>query len=216
MGIFDKIGQSLSGMVGGVDKEVLQTGRPAQAELLQVVPTGTTVEIGGGLVQRVCLFTVKIAMDGVAPYQAQVKQRIPELYLARLQPGLNIIAAKVHPQDPQRIVLDFDAPPPAVRAAATGDPANSAAYVLANGDRAQAVIVASTPINRTNQEGLAIYAFTLTVIPEDGRQPYQIQVGNPVPPQALPLIYPGSKVPVRLLPSNPNAVVIDWAGAMEP
>lgn len=215
MGIFGKIGQGLSGMVGGVDKEVLQNGRPAQAEILQVVPTGTTIEVGGGLVQRVCVFTVKIAMDGVAPYQVQVKQRIPELYLARLQPGLNIIAAKVHPQDPQRVALDFDAPPPSVRSASTGDPANSAAYVLANGDRAEAVIVNNTPINRTNQEGLAIHAFTLTVIPQDGREPYQIQVGNPVPPAGLPLIFPGSKVPVRLLPSNPNAVVIDWAAAME-
>jgi hypothetical protein len=53
----------------------------------------------------------------------------------------------------------------------------------------------------------------LTISPQEG-MPYQIQVGNPVPPEALPLLYPGSKVPVKVAPGNPNAAVIDWAAAL--
>ncbi len=211
MGLFDKITKGLGGMIGSVDTEVMQIGRPAQAEILQVLPGGTTVEIGNGLTERVCAFVVKITMDDVPPYQVQLRQRIPEVYLARLQPGMGAVAAKVHPQDPQRVVLDFFAAPPPVRVARSQDPAHSAAYVLANGDRAEAVIVGSQPLNMTNADGVPLQAFVLTVIPQDGRDPYQIQVGNPAPPSALPHIYPGSRVPVRLLPDNPNSVVIDWA-----
>lgn len=214
MGLFNKLTKGISQMVGGVDTEVLQIGRPAQAEILQILPQGTTVEIGGGLVERVCIFVVKVTADDIPAYQVQVRQRIPEIYLAKFQPGLNIVAAKVHPQDPNRVVLDFNAPPPRVRAAKATDPEHSASYVLANGEPAQAVIVASQPLGRTSADGMDVYAFTLTVIPQDGRDPYQIQVGNPVPPAGLPLLFPGSRVPVRLLPSNPNAVVINWPAAL--
>jgi hypothetical protein len=37
-------------------------------------------------------------------------------------------------------------------------------------------------------------------------------VGNAVPPSALPFLFPGSRVPVRI-GSDPNAVVIDWEHA---
>ena len=214
MGLFSRISKGLSGMVGGIDAETAQIGLPAQAELLQVIPQGTTVQMGGAMVERVCEFTVRITMDDVPPYQAQVRQRIPEPYLGRLRPGaMAVVAARVHPQDPHRIALDFNAPPPQVRAARGGDPRQSAAYLLANGEPAQAVIVSAQSLSMTNPEGVPLYGFVLTVIPQDGRQPYQVQVGNPAPATALPYIFPGSRVPVRLLPDTPQAVVIDWSAA---
>ena len=36
---------------------------------------------------------------------------------------------------------------------------------------------------------------------------------KPPAPQALPLLFPGSKVPVKMLAESPNSVVIDWARA---
>jgi hypothetical protein len=45
-----------------------------------------------------------------------------------------------------------------------------------------------------------------------GRDAYQIQVGNPVPASALPFLFPGSRVPVKI-GSDANAVVIDWEHA---
>lgn len=214
MGLFSRISKGLSEMVGGVDAETMRIGRPAQAELLQVVPQSTTVQMSGRLVERVCEFVVTVTMDDTAPYQARIRQRIPEVYLARLQPGgMAAVAAKVHPQDPQRIALDFNAPLPQIRAARTGDPRMSAAYLLANGVPADAVIVNAQPLNMTNPEGVPLHALTLTVMPLDGRQPYQVQVGNPVPPSALPHVYPGSRVPVRVHPEEPQAVVVDWSAA---
>ena len=43
---------------------------------------------------------------------------------------------------------------------------------------------------------------------------YQIQVGNPVPARALVKMFPGSQVPAKRLPLDPNSVVIDWDAAL--
>ena len=209
MGIFNKLKQ----IAGGVDAEVLRDGVPAQAVVLAVRPTGTTVEVGNGLTERVCEFGVQVIPNGAAEYRAVVRQRIPEIMLARIEPGTTRIAAKVHPQDQQRIALDFSAPPPAVRYTSGGDPQHSAAHVLEVGERAEAVIVSGTALNMTNAQGVPLYAFELTVMPGGGADPFQTRTGMPAPPAALPLIFPGSRVPVRYLPENRNAVVIDWVSA---
>jgi hypothetical protein len=49
----------------------------------------------------------------------------------------------------------------------------------------------------------------------DGRPPYQTQVGNPVPADAIPLIYPGNTVPAkRILDGADHDIVIDWDAAL--
>jgi len=212
MGILGKLGKGLSNLTGCVDAEVLKSGIPAQAVVLAVRPTGTTVEIGNGLVERVCEFAVQVFPDGAPEYRTTVRQRMPEIFLAQIQPGTTRVAAKVHPQDQNRIALDFAAPPPAVRRAENTDNQHSAAHVLAMGEPAYAVIVSGEPLNMTNAKGVPMFAFELTIMPE-GRDPFQVRAGMPTPPRALPLIYPGSRVPVRFLPENPNAVVIDWTSA---
>ncbi|HET9168491.1 MAG TPA: hypothetical protein VFN97_03610 [Actinospica sp.] len=212
MGILGKLGKGLSNLTGGVDAEVMKNGIPAQAVVLAVVPTGTTIEIGNGLVERVCEFAVQVFPDGAPEYRTTVRQRMPEIMLARIQPGVSRVAAKVHPQDQQRVALDFNAPPPPVRRAASQDPRHSAAHVLAMGEPAYAVVISGEPLNMTNAQGVPMFAFDLTIMPE-GRDPFQVRAGMPTPPRALPLIFPGSRVPVRFLPDNPNAVVIDWLSA---
>jgi hypothetical protein len=92
-----------------------------------------------------------------------------------------------------------------------GSGATSAAELLATGEPGQAVIAAYQPLGKRNPAGVDIYAYMLTVMPV-GRDPYQIQVGNPTPPAALPFLFPGSRVPVKI-GTDPNAVVIDWAAA---
>jgi hypothetical protein len=74
------------------------------------------------------------------------------------------------------------------------------------------VIVASEDYNAKSPDGHEIYAFTLTVI-VDGRAPYQITVGNPVPQEAIPLLYPGNNLPAKR-GSSDNEVVIDWKAAI--
>lgn len=209
MGVFDKIKK----LTGGVDGEVLAIGVPAQAVVLAVQPTGTTIEVGNGLVQRVCEFAVQVFPDGATDYRTVVRQRVPEIMLARIEPGVTRVAAKVHPQDAQRVVLDFAAPPPSVQYTSGGGKEHSAAYILSEGLRGEAVITSGSSLNMTNKDGVPLYAFELTVVPGDGADPYQVRVGVPTPPAALPLVFPGSRVPVRYLRETPNAVVIDWAAA---
>jgi len=65
------------------------------------------------------------------------------------------------------------------------------------------------PLGMTNAAGVALYAFALTVIPATGN-PYQVQVGNPVPNEAIALCYPGSRLPAKVKADNPEGIVIDW------
>ncbi|HXA32127.1 MAG TPA: hypothetical protein VNV87_07685 [Acidimicrobiales bacterium] len=200
MGLLRKI-------TGGTDKKLLQTGLLGQGLITDVRITGTTVQTGNGLVQRSCVFTVQVTLDGREPYEATCKQRVLEVQIPQFQPGSTTVAVRVNAEDPTDIALDLaTAPPQVTMAAGSGD--HSAATVLATGEPAQAVIVESASLNKRNPSGVEIYAYTLTVMPTD-RDPYQIQVGNPTPPAALPFLFPGSHVPVKI-GSVPNAVVIDW------
>jgi hypothetical protein len=197
----------LSKMTGAPDKKILQTGLLGRGIITEVRPTGTTIQSGGSLPQRVCLFTVEVSLDRREPYMATCKQRFSEISLARIQPGFTTVAVRANPDDLSQIVLDFETEPPVVTAAG----GRSAAEILANGAPGHAVIVAFQPFGKRNQAGVDIYAFQLTVMP-DGKDPYQIQVGNPTPPAALPFLFPGSRVPVKI-GAGPNDVVIDWEAA---
>jgi hypothetical protein len=203
MGLFGKI-------TGAADKNLLTTGLLGRGIITEVQLTGTTFQSGNGLVQRTCVFTVEVSLDGREPYLASCKQRIPEIHLAQIQPGGTTVAIRANPNDLTQIALDFGTEPPVVTTpAGTGN--TSAAELLATGEAGQAVIVEFLPIGKRNPAGVDIYAFRLTVMPQ-GRDPYQIDVGNPTPPAALPFLFAGSRVPVKI-GSGPNDVVIDWAAA---
>lgn len=200
MGLLNKI-------TGGADKKLLQTGLLGRGIISELKLTGTTIQSGNGLVQRSCIFTVEVSLDGKDPYTATCKQRIPEIEIPQIQPGATAVAVRANPDELTQIALDFATDPPVVTAPA-GSGNHSAAELLATGTPAEAVIIESQPLGKRNQAGVDIYAFVLTVMP-DGKDPYQIQVGNPTPPTALPFLFAGSHVPVKI-GSDPNAVVIDW------
>jgi hypothetical protein len=200
----------LSKITGGPDKKLLETGLLGRAIITELRPTGTTLEVGNGLVQRVCVFTVEVSLDGKAPYTATCKQRIPEIQIPQIRLGNTTVAVRANPADPAQIALDFATEPPVVTTpGGSGD--HSAAQILATGAPGRAVIVEYQPLGKRNPAGVDLYAYMLTVMPHTG-DPYQIQVGNPTPPAALPFLFPGSRVPVKI-GANPNAVVIDWEAA---
>jgi hypothetical protein len=200
----------LSKITGGPDKKLLETGLLGRGIITGVTPTGTTLQSGNGLVQRICLFTVEVSLDGKAPYTATCKQRIPEIQIPQIQPGGTTVAIRANPAELTQIALDFSTEPPVVTTpGGTGN--HSAADILATGEPAHAVIVEYQPLGKRNPAGIDLYAYLLTVMPE-GRDPYQIQVGNPTPPAALPFLFAGSRVPVKI-GTIPNAVAIDWAAA---
>ena len=172
------------------------------------------MQSGNGLVQRACIFTVQVSLDGQEPYTATCKQRIPDVQI----PEFSSIGVHRGGGAGQLRGSDADCAGPADGAAqgihrAGGlRAAHSAAHILETGEPAKAVIVEFQSLNKRNQASVEIYAYTLTVIPS-GRDPYQIQVGNPTPPAALPFLFAGSHVPVKI-GSIPNAVVIDWDQAV--
>jgi hypothetical protein len=200
----------LSKITGGPDKKLLETGILGRGIITDIAMTGTTIQTGNGLVQRTCVFTLEISLDGKAPYTATCRQRIPEIQIPQIQLGGTTVAVRVSPDDPSQVALDLNTAPPVVTTpGGKGD--HSAAEILATGEPARAVIVEFQPLGKRNPAGVDMYAYRLTVMPQ-GRDPYQIDVGNPTPPAALPFLFAGSRVPVKI-GSIPNAVVIDWTAA---
>ena len=201
----------LSKITGGADKKLLQTGLPGRGIITDVKLTGTTIQTGNGLVQRTCIFTMEVSLDGKDPYTATCKQRIPEIQIAQIQPGASTVAVRADPDDLTQVAIDFNSEPPTVTTPA-GQGNHSAAELLATGQPGRAVIVEWQALGKKNPAGVDLYAYALTVMPE-GKDPYQIQVGNPTPPAALPFLFAGSHVPVKI-GGDPNAVVIDWDQAV--
>ncbi len=198
---------------GGDDSDLMANGVPGRGEILNVQITGSSVQVGGAPPQQVCVFQVMVYLDDTPPFQAEVRKRVPVYALANLQPGQSVVAVRVDPADHTRVGIDFSVEPPVVRLAKTPGKI-TAAEVLEHGDPCEAVIVQFQPLGVKNTIGLDMYAFMLTVmIP--GQAPYQIQVGNPVLPEALPLLYPGSRVPAKIMPNTrPDNLVIDWKAAL--
>jgi hypothetical protein len=201
----------LSTITGGSGKKVLAAGPLGRGIITDVELTGTTFQSGNGLVQRVCVFTVEVSLDGRAPYMATCKQRMHEIQIAQIQPGATTVAVRAGPDELTQIVLDFTAGLPVVTAAA-GQGNTSAAELLATGELGRAVIVQFHRLLKRDPAGVDLYAYELTVMP-DGKDPYQIQVGNPTPPAARPFLFAGSRVPVKI-GTIPDAVVIDWEAAV--
>lgn len=203
MGLFKKAKEAMQMATGG---EQIPDGRLGMAVITSCDISGTSITIGN-VEQRVCTFGLEVYLDDTDRYRATAKAKLPEWDLAKIQPGATQVAVRVDPQDPQHVAIDFSIPPPTVRAKGQG----SYAELIATGTPATAIIVQFQDMGMTNAEGVPIKAFLLTVMPE-GRDPYQAQVGNPVPATALPLVYPGSKVPVKL-GAGPEDIAIDWAAA---
>lgn len=90
---------------------------------------------------------------------------------------------------------------------------SSAAQVLAAGQPAQVLVQHAQPLGIRNPQGHDMYALTMSVM-VDGRDPYTVTVGNPVPPGGAALIESPAALPARVLPDDPHAVVIDWAAAL--
>ncbi len=203
MALFKK----LKDAIGSTDGELLANGIPAWGAIQDVALNGTQVTIGVDQ-YRVCTFTVEVRLDGEQPYSATARQRVHEIALARLSTA-GAVCVKVDPADRSRIQIDFDSPAPSVRMPAPA-PGTGRADIMDRGADCEVVITQNQPVGLRSHEGDEIHAFVLTVIPPGGT-PYQVQVGLPLPVKHLPLVFPGSRLPGKVLPEDPNAVAIAWA-----
>lgn len=199
-------------LTGTADPDVLHNGILGQGLIVSIQETGTSV--GSEHDPRpVCEFVVQVRLDNTPPYTAQVRQSVQLAWVPQFVPGQTMVAVRVDPADHSRVALDFsrEAPTVTVPEPAAGTP--SAASVLASGVPVRAVVIQSQPLNARNQAGADLYALVLTIL-QEGHAPRQVQVGNPVPASCVPLLYPGSNMPARAVPDQPQMVVIDWDAAL--
>jgi len=200
--------------MGGDDPQLMAMGQLGRAELLNVQITGTSVQHGGAPPEQLCLFDLMVYLDDVPPFQAQARKRIPVYAINQLQPGQTVVAVRVDPSDHSRVGIDLSVEPPTVRLAQKAGQI-TAQDLLERGSSCEAVVIQSQPLGvKSSVSGYDMYAFQLTIM-VPGEAPYQIQVGNPVPPEGLPLVFPGSRLPAKYLPGAVREnVVIDWQAAL--
>jgi hypothetical protein len=210
MGIFNK----MRNLAGSVPKELLQNGELGRGIIVSIQQTSVSTGVDFDP-SHVCVFTVEVALDNVPRYTATCRQAVRATLLPQLMMPGATVAVRVDPNDRSRIALSLGEEPPTVTMASSGDPnTGSAARILEYGDPCRAVIVQSQPMGMRSSTGRDMYAFVLTVIAE-GRPPFQTQVGNPVPADALPLVYPGNTVPAKRMPDGADhEIVIDWDAAL--
>jgi hypothetical protein len=210
MGLFTK----MRDLTGSVSKELLEQGDLGRGIIASVKQT--SVSSGADFdPAHVCVFTVEVSLDNVPRYTATCRQAVRATILPQLMMPSATVAVRVDPSDRSRIALSLGEEPPIVTMASTGDPnTGSAARILEQGTPCKAVIVQSQPLGMRSSTGKDMYAFVLTVL-ADGRPPFQIQVGNPAPTDAIPLIYPGNTVPAkRMVEGDDRELVIDWDAAL--
>jgi len=199
--------------LGGDDPALMASGTLGRGEILGVNITGSSVQTPSAPPEQICNFQLMVYLDDIQPFAAQVRKRVPAYALANIVPGHSVVAVRVDPNDHSRVGIDLTVEPPVVRMPKRpGD--ISAQDVLDRGSPCEVVIIQSQPLGTKSMSGLDLYVFMLTVM-VPGQAPYQIQVGNPVPPEAIPLIYPGAKLPAKFMPnSRREEVVIDWKAAL--
>lgn len=97
------------GDAAAANRKILQTGRPADAKILQVGAGGMTVSQGAQRsVQVTLVLEIHLQDRSMNPYQVSLSPLVPEIAFARLQPGSSI-PVKVDAANPQSIAIDFPA-----------------------------------------------------------------------------------------------------------
>ena len=80
---------------------LLTTGEPAQAKILRIWDTGTTLNDD----PKVGLL-LEVYSPNRAPYQVETKCYVSRLKISQVQPG-NVVAVKIDRQDASKIALDL-------------------------------------------------------------------------------------------------------------
>ncbi|MFO0554688.1 MAG: hypothetical protein U0271_40295 [Polyangiaceae bacterium] len=89
--------------------ELLKTGTPARARILQLGTTGMSVAVMGHRHLKL-LLTVEVQQPGRPPYVATFDQLVSELQIPSVQPG-TFIELRIDPNNPSRMALAGIIPP---------------------------------------------------------------------------------------------------------
>jgi hypothetical protein len=209
MGLFKKMRE----LGGGVSKDLMENGLLGRGIITGIQQTSVSTGVDFDP-SHVCVFTMEVALDDVPRYTATCRQAVKATVLPQLAAPGTTVAVRVNPNDHSEVAIDLSQAPPEVTISQEDGKVGSAAKILEDGVPCHAVIVQSQPLGMKNPAGVDMHAFLLTIM-ADGRPPYQVQVGMPVPPEGVPLLYPGNKVPAkRLADGQDHDVMIDWQAAV--
>ena len=200
----------LSSLIGSPDDALMASGELARGHITGLSASSMSMSVMNGLRERKCTFAVTVYREGHEPYAATAVQRVQEVYIPQLASGRAWVAVRVDPANPASIALDFSTAPPEVQVERPEGEV-SAESILAEGAPVEVVLVQAQPLGMTGPSGDAVYLLTLTVIAE-GEAPYQTQVGNGVPAESLPALYPGSRLAARR-GAGQGDIVIDWSAS---
>lgn len=116
MGMLKQMPQDLATATGAIDdamamqddmmkeQQLLQTGTPGRATIKSLQDTGTIINNAPAVV-----LDLEVAVEGKDPYAVQIQRAVPQIYLARCQPG-GQIGVKVDPADPSAVAIDWTQP----------------------------------------------------------------------------------------------------------
>ncbi|GAA5081048.1 hypothetical protein HNP84_001937 [Thermocatellispora tengchongensis] len=190
-------------MTGG-NTDLLTGGVPASAVILAMRDTGVTIND-----QPMVVFDLEVRREGADAYRVSHREPLPRLLVGAVLPGAHL-PVRLDPADPARLTIDWQ------RAASHPTPGErvSAADILARGVPATATVLATFSTNgMTADNGDPVIGLVLLVTGPDAR-PYEVRLAHRVPPHHLPLTTPGTRVPARIAPEDPQKVAIDWDAAV--
>ncbi|NUW35864.1 hypothetical protein HTZ77_31265 [Nonomuraea sp. SMC257] len=189
--------------LAGGDRDLLRNGSPASAVVLSMRDTGVTVND-----LPVAVFELEVHRPGAEPYRAAHREPIPRLLVGAVLPGSHL-AVRVDPNDPGRLTVDWSqAAGPASRPSAAGRQV-SAADILARGVPATVTILGTFSMNgMTTDDGDPVMGFDLRVT--GPYRPYEVRLAHRVPRPHLTRLVPGTVLPAKIAPEDPQKVAIDW------
>ncbi|WP_246011715.1 hypothetical protein [Nocardia mexicana] len=180
-------------------RELLIRGLPGSATVLGVRPRRT--EPGHR-------FWVRVQAEGQHPYETRVRQRVSNTDLELMQPG-DVVSCRVDPGDRDRVVLYVPNSEEATRV--------SIAKILADGRRADATVLAATPV-AADYSGRddPVLRLDLELRAWDEPRPWWVRIVQPVPLSAIQLVDLGRHLEVAFFTvDRGDSVAVDWEASVE-
>ncbi|MBF6211714.1 hypothetical protein IU433_16525 [Nocardia puris] len=206
-------GQRANALTSAARRELLMRGTAGSATILGVrsasspgfaLPFGVG---GDGDRDPDHLFWVRVAIDGAEPYETRVRQRVRDADLAAMQPG-DVVCCRVDPGDRDRLVLYVPDADEAVRV--------SIAKILADGRRADATVLAATPVaaDYTGRDD-PVLRLDLELRAWDEPRPWRVRLTQPVPLAAIGLVDLGRRLEAAFFTvDRGESVAVDWAASL--
>lgn len=129
---------------------LLQSGTPAQAQILSVHDLASSVQRGGQMRQHRMQIDLRVHPPGGPPFDASCVQLVSMLHMSGIRPGASV-HVRYDPPDPNRVAVDLSAPSTAPAAApirSGAGPSRDVAPSAPMGNTASAGNAAPAPAGR--------------------------------------------------------------------